>query len=90
MQWNPEILREFIAPGITKFTSADIPDLTKRFPQAPYWVTNHFLNNALRASFKDQWRQVVMACWRRSKTDHLCRLKIDQGFSGAAYYTASD
>lgn len=66
MQWNPEILSKFIAPGIAEFTSADIPDLTDRFPQAPYWVTNHFLNNALRASFKDQWRQVVLAYIRRA------------------------
>jgi hypothetical protein len=66
MQWNPEILSKFIAPGIVEFTSVDIPDLTSRFPQAPYWVTNHFLNNALRTSFKDRWRQVVMAYIRRS------------------------
>ena len=24
-------------------------------------------------------RQRVVACWRRLKTDHLCRLKTDQG-----------
>jgi hypothetical protein len=29
-------------------------------------------------------------CWRRVKTDHLCRLKIDQAFSGVAYYAAVD
>jgi len=66
MQWNPAILSKFIAPGIAEFTSADIPDLTDRFPQAPYWVTNHFLNNALRTSFKDRWRQVVLAYIRRA------------------------
>ena len=66
MQWNPAILSKFIAPGIADFTSADIPDLTERFPQAPHWVTNHFLNNALQTSFKDRWRQVVLAYIRRS------------------------
>ena len=66
MQWNPAILSKFIAPGIADFTSADIPDLTKRFPQAPHWVTNHFLNNALRTAFKDRWRQVVLAYIRRA------------------------
>jgi hypothetical protein len=66
MQWNPKILSKFIAPNISEFTSADIPDLTDRFPQAAYWVINHFLNSSLRASFKDQWRQVVMAYIRRA------------------------
>jgi hypothetical protein len=66
MQWNPAILSKFIAPGIADFTSGDIPDLTERFPQAPHWVTNHFLNNALGTSFKDRWRQVVLAYIRRA------------------------
>jgi hypothetical protein len=66
MKWNPAILSKFIAPDIAEFTSAVIPDLTDRFPQAPYWVVNHFLNNALRAAFKDRWRQVVLAYIRRS------------------------
>lgn len=71
MKWNPAILNKFIAPGITEFTSANIPDLTDKFPQAPYWVVNHFLNNALRASFKDCWRQVVLAYMRRSHNAFL-------------------
>jgi hypothetical protein len=29
-------------------------------------------------------------CWRRVKTDHLCRLKIDQAFSGVAYSVTVD
>ncbi len=29
-------------------------------------------------------------CWRRVKTDHLYRLKIDQAFSDVAYYAAVD
>ncbi|MEZ5543339.1 MAG: hypothetical protein R3F42_15055, partial [Pseudomonadota bacterium] len=66
MQWNPEILSKLIAPGIAEFRSAVVPDLTDKFPQAPYWVVNHFLNNALRAAFKDRWRQVVLAYIRRS------------------------
>jgi hypothetical protein len=66
MRWNPEILNKFVAPDIAKFTSAEIPDLTDKFPQANYWVVNHFLNSALGTSFKDRWRQVVLACIRRS------------------------
>jgi hypothetical protein len=66
MKWNPAILSKFIAPNIAEFTSAAIPDRADTFPQASYWVVNHFLNNALRAAFKDRWRQVVLAYIRRS------------------------
>ncbi len=67
MQWNPNILNKFIAPGITEFTEADIPDLSNDYPQAPYWLVNHFLNNALGScSFKNRWRQVVLAYLRRA------------------------
>jgi len=71
MKWNPEILNKFLAPGIFGFTSSDIPDLTQRFPQAPHWVGNHFLNNVLRGHFKDRWRQVVLAFIRRAQNAFL-------------------
>ena len=61
MQWNPAILSKFIAPDIAEFTSADIPALTDKFPEASYWLVNHFLNSVLGASFKDRWRQIVLA-----------------------------
>lgn len=66
MQWNPTILSKFIAPDIAEFTTSEIPQLETLFPQASHWVTNHFLNNALRTSFKDGWRQVVLGYIRRT------------------------
>jgi hypothetical protein len=66
MQWNPEILNKFLAPGIVDFTTANIPNLQEEYPQASHWITNHFLNSVLRASFKDRWRQVVLAYVRRA------------------------
>ncbi len=66
MKWNAAILSKYVAPDIAEFTSADIPNLADKFPQAPHWVVNHFLNNVLRAAFKDGWRQVVLAYIRRS------------------------
>lgn len=71
MQWNPTILSKFVAPGIAEFTSAEIPDLTARFPQAPFWLVNHFLNNVLRTSFKDRHRQVVLGFIRRAHNAFL-------------------
>jgi hypothetical protein len=34
--------------------------------------------------------RLILGCWRRVKTDHLCRLKIDQAFSGVAYSVTVD
>jgi hypothetical protein len=67
MQWSPEILRRFIAPGIDDLISAQIPDLQHMFPQAPHWLSNHFLNNFGRASFPDGTRQVVLNFIRRAQ-----------------------
>lgn len=67
IQWSREILSKFLAPGIADFTSAQIPDLSERYPQAPHWVGNHFLNSVLRARFKDRWRQIVLAYIRRAQ-----------------------
>jgi hypothetical protein len=66
MRWNPEILSRFVAPDIAEFTSASIPDKHETYPEAPHWVVNHFLNNALRGAFQDRWKQVVLAYIRRS------------------------
>lgn len=59
VSWNSEILEKHIAPGISDFTEAKIPDLCDDYDQAEYWLTNHFLNNALRTSFKPPIKQYV-------------------------------
>lgn len=65
MQWNTDLLEKFVAPDISKFTAAQIPDLTPELPQAPYWLPNHFMNNALSASFLHRTRQVALGFLRR-------------------------
>ena len=59
ISWNPELLDKHIAPEISKFTEASIPDLQKDFEQSKYWLTNHFLNNSLRRPFKTPTKQYV-------------------------------
>lgn len=65
MQWNTELLDKFIAPGISSFTSATIPDLSPQFPEANHWLVNHYLNNFFRGSFKDRARQIAVGYLRR-------------------------
>jgi hypothetical protein len=66
MRWNPELLDKHIAPGISSFTMAAIPDLSGQFPQAEYWAVNYFLNATLRAAWPDRQRQIVVGFLRRA------------------------
>jgi hypothetical protein len=57
IRWSTTLLDQRIAPGISSFTSADIPDLHVEFKEAVHWLSNHFLNTALGAPFKPPYRQ---------------------------------
>jgi hypothetical protein len=59
-------LDTFVAPDLSKFTDAEIPDLTAMFPQAPHWVGNHFLNNVFGGQFDPPIRQIVLGIVRRA------------------------
>lgn len=62
--FSSSALENLIAPGITQFTLASIPDITKEFDQYPYWLSSHFLNklNVLLGApdFKSPVKQIVM------------------------------
>lgn len=60
ISYSSELLDRFLAPGISSFTSCDAPDISASHPQAPHWLANHFLNNALRGRFKDKYRQYAV------------------------------
>jgi hypothetical protein len=68
MRWNPELLEHVVAPGIGEFTEVKIPDLTQQFPQANYWLVNHFLNNALNGSLQPPFVRLLISLLRRSRT----------------------
>jgi len=69
--WNKDILDKHVAPDISQFDNAIIPDLTELYSQSEHWITNHFLNTVLGAKFKDRWRQVVIGYLRRSQNSFL-------------------
>jgi len=66
VKWSSSVIEALVAPDLTSFTEAQIPDLSANHPQAEHWLANHFLNNALRGSFGDRVRQAVVACLRRA------------------------
>jgi hypothetical protein len=65
--WSRNILNRHVAPDISDFTSATIPDLRLEFPEWGHWVANHFLNNVLRGPFKGSARQYSVNFIRRSQ-----------------------
>jgi hypothetical protein len=68
MRFSNYFLDEFVAPGLSEFTVAKIPDLRAAFPQAPHWLANHILNSAFRARFKHGIRQLIIGYLRHSSS----------------------
>ena len=50
-RFSSHMLERYIAPGISAFTSADIPDMSDHDPESSYWVANHFLSSIFRAGY---------------------------------------
>lgn len=70
VSWSAQILERLVAPGVTSFTSADVPDLEGKHPEAPHWLANYFLNSAVSGSYKDGFRQAAFAYLRRTSHAH--------------------
>ena len=66
LRWASAVLNDLIAPDFSAFTHADIPSLSERFPQAPYWLSNYFLNAVGRADYRPPTKQLVLAFLRRA------------------------
>lgn len=57
IQFNSDLLEKYIAPNISQFNVAEIPDLRQVYDQHLYWLTNHFLNSSLSGAFTSPMRQ---------------------------------
>jgi hypothetical protein len=66
--WNPDLLEKHIAPEIAEFTEANMTNLESEFDQHKHWLNNHFLNNALRSSFKPKFKQFALNFIFRAQT----------------------
>ncbi len=51
VQFSAEIVDKHIAPGVSLFTSAEIPDMTSYAKESSHWVANYFLNSVSDAAF---------------------------------------
>jgi hypothetical protein len=58
--YNPDLLDSFIAPEISRFDRFHAPDLVTAHPEAPHWLSNHFLNSVFRGKFQNKIRQYAV------------------------------
>lgn len=56
----------FIAPGLSGFTQADIPDMSRHSSQSSQWLDNHVLNIMLRGSWSPPLSAYVFNFLRRA------------------------
>lgn len=68
IQFNTDLLERYIAPGISKFSEAEIPDLRQQYDQHLYWLTNHFLDSSLSGAFASPMRQYAFNAIYRVQT----------------------
>lgn len=66
-KFNSQLLDKLIAPGISTFTRANIPDLTGKFPEADHWVMNLFLSHIFPPQYVDRFRQLVLGFLQRAQ-----------------------
>jgi hypothetical protein len=51
IQYSDEVLDSLIAPGVSAFKTAVIPDMSNHTKESAHWISNYFLNSMLRAKF---------------------------------------
>ncbi|TAJ19391.1 MAG: hypothetical protein EPO47_07845 [Rugosibacter sp.] len=81
--YGAEVRDTHIAPGVSSFTSAEIPDMSDYTKESPHWVGNFFLNSTFRAKFKAPMDAYAYNFLRRAQfafTEHDLARKATLGF----------
>lgn len=65
-RYSPRILDRYVAPGISSFNKAKIPDLRAHFPSHKYWMPLHLLGNVLKPA-KTPYRQYATSLVYRTQ-----------------------
>jgi len=65
-RWSAWVLEEHLAPEVSSFTHAEIPDVPESLGESRFWLANHFLNSIFRVSHPEPRRQFVFNFLRRA------------------------
>jgi hypothetical protein len=76
-------LDNFIAQGLSSFTSCDAPDLSSAFDQLDDWVHNFILNSIFTMSVAPQWRPHLFGIVRRA---HMAFVEYEAGRKSILQY----
>jgi len=68
VQFGNHFLDTLLAPGLSSFNEAEVPDLSGDCPQADHWLSNLFLNSLLGPRYNDTWKQAAVAFIFRTQT----------------------
>lgn len=60
VQFGAQILDTLLAPGISSFMEAEVPNLSGECPEADHWLSNFFLNSLLGPRYDDKWKQATI------------------------------
>ncbi len=60
VQFSDQLLDNLLAPGISEFHEAEIPDLGGECPDWEHWLSNLFLNSLFETRYNDQWKQAAI------------------------------
>ena len=66
MPWSNFVTDKFIAPEMSQFTSATLPDLSAIDSEQEFWLANYILNSILRVNIQSPERQRLFNFLRRS------------------------
>jgi len=66
-QFSDEIINKHIAPGVSAFTRAEIPDMSTWAKESSHWVANFFLNSSFSAAFKPPMNAYAYNFLRRAQ-----------------------
>lgn len=82
MRWSAFVTDTYFAPDLSRFTSAEIRDMTRTDGEQEHWLSNYMLNTVLRGALATPTRQQIYNFLRRSHSafaDYdLARLKTQQ------------
>lgn len=77
IQFSSSILDTHIAPGVSTFTAANIPDMNSWSKESSHWIGNYFLNSAFNAAFSPPMNAYAYNFLRRAQyafsEHHLAR-----------------
>jgi|CXWL01.1.fsa_nt_gi hypothetical protein len=68
IQWTSYALDKLVAPGVSQFREADVPDVASEFVDAEHWLANHALNTLVSDPYRPGARQAVIGFLRRAQS----------------------